>query len=511
MSDLGDYQTPPALAAAVVARLERLGTRWPRVLEPTCGRGSFLAALLASESPPREFLGVEIQAEHLDAARQIAHSAKTSLRVDLREASIFDLDLKNALDWRDKGPLLVIGNPPWVTNAALGTLDSGNRPARINREKLRGIDAMTGASNFDIAEAVWLKLLSELRDERPTIALLCKTSVAFKVLEHAARAELPVSAAFLVKIDARLWFNASVAACLLCLSLDAGAPVGFARIPSFPTLDAVVPDTILGVIRGRVVADLDAYTLFTDIDGTCPLVWRQGLKHDAAAVMELAVERDGGLVNGVGARVDVEPEYIFPLFKGTDLARADLLAAKRAVVVTQRVIGEDTTRLERAAPRLWAYLSAREDVFLRRKSSVYRGRPPFSIFGIGPYAFAPFKVAVSGLHKRPVFHAIGSAMLDDTCYFLPFSAPEPAALTAALLNDGPAAGLLAALTTAGAKRPVTKALLQRLDLHALFHRAERAALLARATRDVVRLTGREPNWPDRLESLLESESHISTV
>ena len=37
MSDLGDYQTPPALAAAVVARLERLGTRWTRVLEPTCG------------------------------------------------------------------------------------------------------------------------------------------------------------------------------------------------------------------------------------------------------------------------------------------------------------------------------------------------------------------------------------------------------------------------------------------------------------------------------------------
>ena len=60
---------------------------------------------------------------------------------------------------------------------------------------------MTGASNFDIAEAIWVKLLNELAGEDATIALLCKTSVARRVLEHAHRSRLPVSAVELVQIE----------------------------------------------------------------------------------------------------------------------------------------------------------------------------------------------------------------------------------------------------------------------------------------------------------------------
>ena len=50
--DLGDFQTPPELAAAVLECLGPIGRRWPRVLEPTCGQGHFIAALLAQTSPP---------------------------------------------------------------------------------------------------------------------------------------------------------------------------------------------------------------------------------------------------------------------------------------------------------------------------------------------------------------------------------------------------------------------------------------------------------------------------
>ncbi len=55
-------------------------------------------------------------------------------------------------------------------------------PVRINARRARGLDAMTGGSNFDLAEAVWIKLIRELASERPTIALLCKTSVARALL-----------------------------------------------------------------------------------------------------------------------------------------------------------------------------------------------------------------------------------------------------------------------------------------------------------------------------------------
>jgi len=509
MRDLGDFQTPPGLVAAVLGRLGRSGGRWPRVLEPTCGRGHFLAGLLALDPPPREIQGVEVQAVHLAAARDVARSAPASVRVGLTEASVFDLDLASAFGWGQGGPLLVVGNPPWVTNAALGALDSGNRPARVNVKAARGIDAKTGASNFDIAEAVWLKVLSELAAEEPTVALLCKTSVARNVLEHAARVCLPVVRAEVVRVDARAWFGAAVEACLLCVTVGPGPPLD--RVPVFASLDADVPAGAMGFVRGRLVADLDAYAPFAAVDGACPLVWRQGLKHDAAGVMELSPGADGAWTNAGGGGVDVEPAFVYPLLKGADLARAGPAVPRRSVVVTQRSVGDDTERLRHEAPRLWAYLQAHAGAFARRKSSIYRGRPPFAMFGVGPYCFAPYKVAVSGLHPGAVFHAVGPGpagrpvMLDDTGYLLPCRSPEQAALAAALLNGPEAQGLLCALRFPGAKRPVTKAVLQRIDLRALLDRADRPALLARAGDEVARIAGRPADWPERCETLVEPE------
>ncbi len=512
-ADLGDFQTPPGLVAAVLDRLGPVGTRWARVLEPTCGRGNFLAALLALDPPPREVVGVEVQAGHLAEARRVTRGAPASVRVGLTEGNVFDIDLKGgALGWTGTGPLLVVGNPPWVTTAALGVLGSGNRPGRGNVKAARGLDAVTGASNFDIGEAVWLKLLTELAPERPTIALLCKTSVARNVLEHAGRAGLPVARASVVRVDAKVWFGASVDACLLCVTLGAEASAGaLDRVPVFAGLDAREPHAAMGFARGRLVADLDAYAPFAHADGVCPLVWRQGLKHDAAGVMELApCAASGGLRNRRGEPVDVEPGQVYPLLKGTDLSRPAPVIPTRRVIVTQRFLGDDTGRLREGSARLWAYLRANAPAFARRKSSIYRGRPEFAMFGVGPYSFAAWKVAVSGLHKRPVFQAVGPhegrpVMLDDTGYFLACRSPEQAALAAALLNGPDALGLLRGLTFPGAKRPVTKASLRRVDLHALLDRADRPALLDRAGGEVARLADRPPDWPASLGSLLDPD------
>jgi hypothetical protein len=220
--------------------------------------------------------------------------------------------------------------------------------------------------------------------------------------------------------------------------------------------------------------------------------WRQGLKHDAAAVMELARDGNSGtLRNRLGEDVDVEPESVYPLLKGADLV-GPRRRPGRAVIVTQAKIGQDTRHLEETAPRLWAYLRAHAAAFDGRRSSIYRGQPPFAMFGVGPYSFAPYKVAVSGLHKAPAFRVVGPeggrpVMLDDTGYFLPCRSPEQAAMLAALLNDPEALGLVDALIFRDAKRPITKALLQRIDLSALAARVDRDALIARAEVDLDRL------------------------
>jgi len=148
------------------------------------------------------------------------------------------------------------------------------------------------------------------------------------------------------------------------------------------------------------------------------------------------------------------------------------------VIVPQRALGEDTAPLRRAAPRAFRYLSRHRALLEGRKSSIYAGQPPFAIFGVGPYSFAPWKVAISGLYKRSAFTLIGPhegrpVVLDDTCYFLAFPDARAAKRAAAALGSALARDFLQARVFWDNKRPITKAILQALDLAAL-ERALRA-------------------------------------
>ena len=67
--DMGDFQTPSELATQILRMLGASATRWTRVLEPTCGTGTFLAAALDQIAPPPELIGIEFQETHCAAAR----------------------------------------------------------------------------------------------------------------------------------------------------------------------------------------------------------------------------------------------------------------------------------------------------------------------------------------------------------------------------------------------------------------------------------------------------------
>jgi hypothetical protein len=514
--DLGDFQTPPELVAAVLRALGPIGSRWTRVLEPTCGSGAFLRGLLEEANPPREVIGIELQESHRALARSIELAAR-STHVEVLRADLFDLDLGTDLPWKERGPLLVVGNPPWVTCSELGRLGSQNHPTKRNVKALRGIEARTGASNFDIAEAVWLKLIDELAPERPTIALLCKTSVARAVLEFAHRRGWPIAEAAIFEFDAVRWFGAAVGACLLRVTLGTESDGPCRRVPVFANLGAGEPRSVIGFFQGRLIAEAGLLERFGFALGTCPLTWRQGLKHDAAPVMELL--GDGDLVpfrNRLGESVEIEREFVYPLLKGTDLRRPSRDRPRRGVIVTQRRIGEETLTLEQRAPRLWSYLQRHARRFADRRSSIYRGQPPFALFGVGPYSFAPHKVAISGLHRPPRFEAVGPVagrpvMFDDTCYQLPCNSAAEAAVLTALCNDPIALEIAHGLSFPDAKRPITKGLLQRIDLSAILDRADRAGLAARAKAALVEHLGMTPDeFPnlademDRLERVFES-------
>ncbi|WP_435019689.1 class I SAM-dependent methyltransferase [Tundrisphaera sp. TA3] len=466
--DFGDWQTPPGLVDAVLDRLGPIGGRFDRVLEPTCGHGAFLAGLLRRPDRPREIRGFEIQPAHCEAARAVAAAAPRDVRAVVELADLFRVDL-GALDWAEAGRLLVVGNLPWVTVAGLGASGGVDTAPRSNPHGSRGLDALTGASNFDISEALWIKLIRELAHERPTIALLGKTAVARNLFRTLELADLPVVTSRLYRIDAHRWFGAAVDAGLLVAEIGPGEKAR--ELPVHDGLDAPAPSVRIGRSGNRLIADLDAYRKVAHADGICGIEWRQGIKHDAADVMELVDDGDR-IRNRRGEVVDVEPEYLFPLLKGSDLAAKDGPRPRRLVIVTQPRLNHPTDALEQEAPRLWRYLQDHAEDFDRRRSSIYRGRPRFALFGVGDYTFAPGKVAVSGFHKEPKFRAIAPVdgrpvLFDDTCYFLPFETPAEAEEVAALLNGREALDLIQALSFRDAKRPITKALLGRLDLAAL--------------------------------------------
>ena len=487
--EFGDFQTPPLLVDAVLRCLSALGKEWTRVIEPTCGRGNFIEGLLRQAQSPYEIQGIEVQDAHYKLACGIARQSSKATVV-IKRANLFDLNLQRDLQWSITGPLLVVGNPPWVTNAELGAIESNNLPEKTNLKGLRGLEARTGKSNFDIAEYIWLKLIRELALEQPTIALLCKTSVARNVLQFAFDTGLPISRASIRKIDAKKWFGAAVEACLFCVEVGSGERQYAADI--YEDIFATEPTSITGIVGKQLVADVKAYERVASADGISPVTWRQGLKHDVASVMELAYDNLCNLRNKFGETVIIEPDYVYPLLKGSDLFSQVDAVSRRAVIVTQKRLGENTCLLQKVAPQLWSYLTTHMDKFEQRKSSIYHGQPPFAIFGIGDYSFAPYKVGISGLHKIPRFRAIGPidgrpVMLDDTCYFIPCYSAEQAAFLTSLLNDPLCLDFINSIAFLDAKRPITKKLLQRIDLKSLYNNVDRQALLLRANGELERL------------------------
>jgi hypothetical protein len=456
-NEFGDFQTPELLVEQMLLTLPP--RTWARVLEPTCGVGNVLRGV-RDRLHPREIYGVEFQE---------SYAAEASAVCPVLRRDVFALDFGTDIPWTSDGPLLVIGNPPWVTNAQQSTLRSTNLPPKMNARRLPGIEAMTGSSNFDIAEAIWLKLICELADQSPYIALLCKTQVARNLLQYGQDFKLPISESSIRPIDAMKWFGASVDACLLSMQLAPGASNYVADV--YESLDAMTAVRRTGVVDGRFVVDVDGYAAVQEADGVSPVEWRQGVKHDAASVMEL-VAQDRGLVDASDHPVLVEDHYLYPLLKSTDLFHGRTRDVRRRLVVPQRGLGEDTSRLRTEAPMLWAYLNANSAALDARKSSIYKGRPRFCIFGVGAYTFAPFKIAVSGLHKEARFRVVGPidrspVAFDDTCYFVPANDPVHAALVAAILQSRQCTSLLNSIVSWDAKRPITKRVLQRLDLAVL--------------------------------------------
>jgi hypothetical protein len=461
--EFGDFQTPHQLAQAVCKRLVALGINPKTVIEPTCGTGAFLLAAEEAFPDARRILGFEVSHQYLGLLTDHL-AANPSPRVSVEQADFFSTNWHTRLDAAEE-PILVVGNFPWVTNSVQGAIGGTNLPEKSNFQRHRGFDAITGKANFDISEWMLLEVMNWLGGKTGDVAMLMKTAVARKLLSHAERQSAYMTGASIFRIDAKKHFGASVDACLLVMRLSSHVKPPHHDYTLYDSLDAEHGKR-MGHRMGLSIGDLDSFEQYRYLVGESPQKWRSGIKHDASNVMEFS-RTESGMLNGLGERIDLEPTYLFPLMKGSDIGSGKPWRGK-FVLVTQRRVGQPTDEIQNAAPRTWQYLDQHRAQLEARGSAIYAKAPRFAIFGIGDYAFKPWKIAICGLYKHLAFRLIGPiedrpVMFDDTVYFVSFDTESEARAALDDLQSEPATRLLSALVFWDEKRPIKTAVLNVLN------------------------------------------------
>jgi hypothetical protein len=203
--------------------------------------------------------------------------------------------------------------------------------------------------------------------------------------------------------------------------------------------------------------------------------------------------------NGLGETVALEDTILFPMLKSSHIGNGRI-HCQMAMVVTQQRVGEDTTYIRTKAPKTWDYLKRHAAFLDRRESIIYKNKPVFSIFGVGPYSFTPWKIAISGFYKKLHFVKIGPisgrpVVFDDTVYFLPCWSEEEACFIEALLRTEAAQDFFHSMIHWEDKRPITADILKRLSIRKL------AAALGRE-KDYARLASNDHRSSKEQPSLI---------
>ncbi|MHA2243938.1 MAG: hypothetical protein ACXADY_03135 [Candidatus Hodarchaeales archaeon] len=465
--EFGDFQTPNELANKIVIHLKQLGISPTAIIEPTCGIGSFILASLKTY-PEAEIYGFDINSRYLNTLLEELALDNVSTTVELQQADFFKINWPKRIEKLSK-PVLILGNPPWVTSSEIGVLGGTNIPEKSNIYGYQGLDTKTGKSNFDISEWMIIELLKALDGYLGTLAMLCKVSVARKILMYAQRENITIYSSRIHLIDAKEYFGASVEACLFICNLKPHSNNYKSQIYQNFDSNSLIQE--IGYIDGKIIANIPIYRKWEHLQGINTHIWRSGIKHDCAKIMELK-KKGSHFLNGFGELVSIENEYLYPMLKSSDLANNRITDIKRWMIVTQKFIGEETSSIRDNAPLTWDYLEKYLENFNNRASSIYNNRPKYAIFGVGNYSFFPWKIAISGFYKKLNFKIIGPflnkpVVFDDTCYLISSESYEQAVVLHFLLNHPIAQDFYNSLIFWDSKRPITKRILQQLDLNKL--------------------------------------------
>jgi hypothetical protein len=468
--EFGDFQTPLELSAEMVNVVLKYDLSIHTVIEPSCGLGSFIKALIKARfSKIQNIIGWEINSLYVRQLLSSINMIENGLNINIFEQDFFQIDW-GMVERKYDESILFIGNPPWVTNSALGKLSGKNLPQKSNFNGHTGLEAITGKSNFDISEWMLMRIAEFISGKKSAMAFLVKTSVARKVFSFICRNNLSIGNFLIKEIDAKKYFNVNVDACMFYAE-------GIIEnennkiCPVFSSLSSEKPYKIMGLSKAKLVSDIKAYKALKDIDSQSEFNWRSGVKHDCSSVMEFVL-KNNVLVNGLNEGVSLPDDFIYPMYKSSNISKETLSPPVKYMLITQKKIGNDTKFIKKISPLTWDYLEAHAEKLDRRKSSIYKKSPRFSVFGVGDYTFKPWKVAISGLYKNIRFSLIGPhkdkpVVFDDTCYMLGFDKEVEASFVYRILISDIAKRFIDSLVFKDSKRPITASLLNRINIESI--------------------------------------------
>ena len=470
-AEYGDFQTNEDLASKVTLHLVSKNILPKVVIEPTCGKGNFIIASLKNFKSITTIFGIEIYKPYVWETKfnivnfHLENPKSNKPEISILHCNVFDFDFKKIAKQFYLEEILIIGNPPWVTNSMLGSLNSMNLPRKNNFKNHSGLDAMTGKGNFDIAEFITMSLIETFQNNNGNLLLLVKNSVVKNIVFDQNKRNFKIGTIEKHSIDCKKEFNVSVEASLFYCKLNSVPEFNCKEFNFYENQNYVQN---FGWLENKFVSNIDTYNNTKEIDGESPFVWRQGLKHDCSSIMELD-KVNGHYVNGLNEEIKLESDLVYGILKSSDLKNTVINQTRKYTIVTQKKVGQDTKYIKSEYPKTYEYLIDHLVNFDARKSSIYNNKPSFSIFGIGDYSFKPYKVAISGLYKTFHFTLVlpqngKPVMLDDTCYLIGFDKIEFAVYSLILLNSKTAMQFLKSITFADAKRTFTKDVLMRIDL-----------------------------------------------
>ncbi len=468
--EYGDFQTNINLANNISNFLLSKNINPKILIEPTCGKGNFIIASLSTFKSIKKIYAIEIYKPYIWETKfnilDFYLSNKKILKPDIYiiHKNIFDFSFNNILKSFDNEDILIIGNPPWITNSQLSIIGSSNLPKKTNLKNHTGIDVITGKGNFDISENIIINILNIFQNTTGYLAFLVKNSVIKNILLEQKNTKYRVSEIEKYSINSKKEFDVSVESSLLFCKFNSDSTF---QCNDFDFYTQQYKSTF-GWIESKFASNIISYQNTKFIDGVSSIEWRQGIKHDCSQIMELQKIDEETYINGLSEKIYIENDLVYGLLKSSDLKNKVIQNTRKHIIITQKKVGLETNSIEYLYPNTYNYLKKHILIFQNRKSIIYKGKPNFSIFGVGDYSFKNFKVAISSLYNNYQFTLIlpqnnKPIMLDDTCYFLGFDEIEFAIYTMILLNLEITIEFLKSITFSDAKRVFTKDVLMRVD------------------------------------------------